>query len=187
MPGQSTSETLLRRLRAPADEQAWHRFLELYAPLLYYWACRSGCDRSEAADLVQEVLLVLVQRLPTFEYDPERSFRGWLRTVAFNCWRNRRRTPRVPTEPIDVKDIAVPDPAERFWQDEYVAQLTRRALVLMQRDFEETTWQACWKCVVEGKSGPAVAAELGISVGAVYMAKSRVLFRLRQELEGMLD
>lgn len=163
--------------------------MELYAPLLYYWAGRAGCPEPDRADLVQEVLLLLVQKLPDFQYDQQGSFRGWLRTVALNCWRNRRRREKsaLPTEPVDLDAIAVPDAVEQFWREDYLHQLTRRALLLMQRDFEEKTWKACWGCVVEGKSATVVAQELGLSVGAVYVAKSRVIGRLRQELEGMLD
>jgi len=189
MPDQSTSETLLRRLQQPADERAWDRFVELYTPLLCYWASRSGFPEADRADLVQEVLLLLVQKLPEFHYDQKGSFRCWLRTVALNCWRNHHRRDRsaLPTEPTDLDAIAVPDGVEQFWREEYLQQLTRRALVLMQRDFEEKTWKACWGCVVEGKSASAVAQELGLSVGAVHVAKSRVVSRLRQELGDMLD
>ena len=74
-----------------------------------------------------------------------------------------------------------------FWHAEDLNHLTRRALELMQRDFEESTWKACWACVVEGQSPAVVARQLGLSVGAVYVARSRVLSRLRQELEGLLD
>jgi RNA polymerase sigma-70 factor (ECF subfamily) len=188
MPAESTSETLLKRMRHPEDQRAWERFVELYTPLLYYWSCRMGCQAADAADLVQEVLLLLMRKLPEFTYDQQGSFRAWLRTVSLNCWHNRLRQARPSSaDSADLASLAVPDAVEQFWQREYLNYLARRALELMQRDFEEKTWRACWGCVAEGKSAATVGRELGLSVGAVYVAKSRVLSRLRQELEGMLE
>jgi RNA polymerase sigma-70 factor (ECF subfamily) len=184
-----TPASLLERLRQPAQEHAWARFVELYTPLLYYWARRTGCAESAAADLVQEVLTLLVRKLPEFSYDRHKSFRAWLRAVAHNCWRNLRRRaelPRAANAP-DLDDLASPDAADPFWEAEYRQRLASRALALMRAEFRPTTWKACWECVVAGRPAAEVAAELGLSVGAVYMAKSRVLSRLRQELQGLLD
>src|SRR5262245_666931 len=86
-----TPASLLERLKQPADQNAWARFVELYTPLLYYWARRAGLQEADAADLVQEVLGLLFQKLPEFAYDPGRSFRNWLRTVTLNKLRERRR------------------------------------------------------------------------------------------------
>ena len=184
-----TSVSLLERLRQPGQELAWARFVELYTPLLYYWARRTTCHDLEAADLVQEVLTLLVRKLPEFSYDRHKSFRGWLRTVALNCWRNLRRRARVPRDANapDLADLAAPETDDPFWDVEYRERLVGRALQLMQTDFEATTWKACWGCVVDGKPAAQVARELGISTGAVYMAKSRVLSRLRTELDGLVD
>src|SRR5688572_30148894 len=87
----TTSASLLERLRTPDREEAWPRFVRLYTPLLFYWARRAGLPQDDAADLVQDVLVVLVQKLPTFTYEPGKTFRGWLRTVALNKWRERCR------------------------------------------------------------------------------------------------
>jgi RNA polymerase sigma-70 factor (ECF subfamily) len=65
----TTSATLLERLRQPADQEAWARFVRLYTPLPYYWARRVGLQEQDAADLVQEVFAVLFQKLPEFTYD----------------------------------------------------------------------------------------------------------------------
>ena len=81
----------------------------------------------------------------------------------------------------------IPDDADRFWDEEYRKQLMGRALLLMKTDFEPTTWKACWASVAEGRSAAEVAAELGISENAVYLARCRVLRRLRQELNHLLD
>jgi RNA polymerase sigma-70 factor (ECF subfamily) len=171
----TTSVSLLERLRQPAESQAWGRFVDLYTPLIYYWARRVGLGSEEAADLVQDVLTLLVQKLPELQYDPEKSFRGWLRTVTLNKWRENRRR----------RGIALTTAG--FWQVEYQQHLVGRALKLMQAEFQESTWKACWECVVAGKPAAQVAEELGLTVDAVYAAKSRVLRRLREELTGLLD
>jgi RNA polymerase sigma-70 factor (ECF subfamily) len=149
-----------------------------------------GLQESDAADLVQEVFAVLVAKLPEFVYDRNKSFRGWLRTILSNKWRDRQR--RRNTTPTMEGDHALayhPGPAgpEAFWETEYRQQLVGRALQLMQSEFEPTTWRACWEVVVSGRPVAEVAAELGITVDSVYTAKSRVLRRLRKELEGLLD
>jgi RNA polymerase sigma-70 factor (ECF subfamily) len=184
-----TPVSLLERLRMPAQEKAWERFVELYTPLLYHWARRTGCQESDALDLVQEVLTLLVRKLPEFSYDRNKSFRGWLRTVALNCWRNLRRRAVVPREENapDLADLAAPASDDPFWEVEYRRQLVKRALELMRAEFQPATWQACWRCVVDDRPAAEVARELGISTGAVYMAKSRVLSRLRKELENLVD
>jgi RNA polymerase sigma-70 factor (ECF subfamily) len=184
-----TSTSLLERLRGPAEPGAWARFVDLYTPLLFYWARRLGCRDDDAADLVQDVLTWLVLKLPEFRYDRRRSFRAWLRTVTHNVWRNRLRRPAPPrqADPAALDDLAGPDPADALQDAEYLQWLVGRALELMRREFQPTTWKACWEYVVVGRPAAEVAAELGVSVGAVYMAKSRVLSRLRQELAGLLD
>lgn len=186
----TTSVSLLQRLHQPGDEQAWQRFVRLYTPLLYYWARRLGLPKADAADIVQEVLLVVVRRMPDFAYDRERSFRGWLRTIAINQWRARcRRHAAAPPVAADatLSDLADPGGGDAFEETEYRQQLVRRALVIMQAEFAPTTWKACWEFVVSGRPAAEVATELGVSVDVVYSAKSRVLRRLRQELDGLLD
>jgi RNA polymerase sigma-70 factor (ECF subfamily) len=183
----TTSASLLDRLRQPGEDHAWARFVELYTPLLLRWAAAVGLQESDAADLVQEVFVLLLGKLPGFQYNPERSFRAWLRTVMLNLWRQRRRREaRLAKEECAAE---VPDPSvdEPFWETEYRRDLARRALQIMQRDFDETTWQAFWGCVVEGRSAPEVGRALGLNPGAVRAAKFRVQYRLRRELDGLLE
>ena len=185
----TTSASLLERLRQPDAERAWERFVNLYTPLLLHWARQAGLQPQDAADLVQEVFTLLVQKLPLFTYDRGKSFRGWLRTVALNKWRDfhKRRTARPPADGAGV--TAVPDPhdPDAFWEAEHRRQLVARALEVMQAEFEPRTWKACWQFVVGGRPAAEVGAELGLSENAVYIAKCRVLRRLRQELDGLLD
>jgi RNA polymerase sigma-70 factor (ECF subfamily) len=186
----TTSPSLLERLRQPDEEESWSRFVKLYTPLLFSWARRIGLQEPDAADLVQDVLTVLVQKLPEFRYDQSKSFRGWLHTLTLNRWRElRRRSPAAPAVggAANLDELPCPANDEAFWEQEYRQHLVGRALQLMQADFQPTTWKACWEFVVSGRPAAEVAAELGVTLDVVYSAKSRVLRRLRQELEGLLD
>src|SRR5262249_40595902 len=132
----------------------------------------------------------LVQKMPEFAYDRHKSFRGWLRTVTLNTWRdNRRRRGRKPlngnAEALD--GMVGPDNGDAFWETEYRKHLIDRSLDVMRTEFQPTTWKACWEFVVEGRPAAEVAAEFGITENAVYIAKLRVLRRLRSELEGLMD
>ena len=189
LPVDTTPVSLLERLRQPGERQAWQRFTELYTPLMYYWARRLGMQPSDAADLVQDVFAILIQKLPEFAYDRRKSFRSWLRTVMFNKWRDQQRRAEPPQQADEATFAELPGPDKADWvgEVEYRQNLIRRALQIMQADFQPSTWKACWEYVVSDRSAAEVAAELGISVGAVYVAKSRVLSRLRQELEGLLE
>jgi RNA polymerase sigma-70 factor (ECF subfamily) len=182
----TTSVSLLERLRQPAAHDAWGRFVHLYTPLLYQWAGRLGLQPPDAADLVQDVLTTLVQKLPEFQYDPRQSFRAWLKTILLNRWRILRRRP-VVSGAEQLPEPAVPDDLDDLAEEEYRTYLVGRALRLMQADFQPATWMAFWEFVVGGKPAAAVARELGMRPDAVYVAKSRVLRRLRQELAGLLD
>jgi RNA polymerase sigma-70 factor (ECF subfamily) len=184
-----TPPSLLEQLRNPADQAAWERFVRLYTPLLHFWARRLGLDGPDAADLVQDVFVVLVKKLPEFRYDPRKRFRAWLWTVAANKARERRRRPVPGEQPGDepLREAAVADPADEAAEQEYRRYVVGRALQLMQADFEPTTWQAFWECVTARRPAAEVAAQLGLTPGAVYNAKSRVLRRLRQELRDLLD
>jgi RNA polymerase sigma-70 factor (ECF subfamily) len=183
----TTQLSLLVRLRQSDDPSAWDRFVDLYTPLLYYWGRQAGLQEPDVADLVQDVFQILVRKLPTFTYDPRRTFRGWLRTILVNQWRTslRRRT----EQPCELADEAI-DAADRpddVIEKEYRDYLVARALQVMKTDFQATTWQACWEHVARGRPVNEVADELGITVKAVYLAKARVLRRLREELDGLWD
>jgi RNA polymerase sigma-70 factor, ECF subfamily len=112
-----------------------------------------------------------------------------LRTITENRWRDlQRRRAAIPRHAgaAALDEAAVPDGAAAIWEGEYRQFLLARAAQVMQSEFQPATWKACWALVVEGKSGADVAAELGLSLDAVYAAKSRVLRRLRRELDGLL-
>ena len=187
---EATPISLLERLRSPVAGPAWDRFVLLYTPLLYLWANRLGAEGPDADDLVQDVFTALVQALPAFEYDASKRFRGWLWTITRNKFRERHRRAALPIPPggIDPDDIPnATDVMEAVEEREYRDSLTRRAMDLMQSDFEPLTWRAFWETVAVGRPASEVAADLGISPNAVYLAKGRVLRRLRIELAGLLD
>lgn len=191
-----TSASLLERLRVSGDTEAWDRFAELYGPLLFRWLQSYRLQHHDACDVAQEVLTVVARQIAGFEYDPARgAFRGWLRTILANqlraYWRRRRQHPPGVGDSAWQQRLAeLADPESQLsgiWNQEYGEYLRDRALRLIQTDFEATTWQAFWRVVVEARPAADVAAELGISRNAVYIAKSRVLERLKQELAGLLD
>ena len=186
----STSVSLLRRLRQPNQDAAWQRFVDLYAPLIFHWSRSQGLTPADASDLVQEVLAILVAKLPEFEYDPTQRFRGWLRTVTVNKVRDFQR--RQATRPVTaaaekIEQIAIASSTDLFDEAEYRSFLVKRAMKLMQTEFQQQTWQACWKHVAEGRRADDVAQELGITPNAVHIAKCRVMRRLREELAGLME
>ena len=186
----TTPVSLLERVRQRSDQEAWGRFVSLYTPLIFHWSRKCGLGAEDAADLTQDVFTTLFQKLPDFSYDHHKSFRSWLRTVTLNHWRDRRKRPA--TRPLtgadaNLDEVAALDDGPALEEHEYRLQLLARVLRLVRDDFQPATWQAFWQHGVEGRPAEEVAAALGLSVNAVYLAKFRVLTRLRQELQGLLD
>jgi RNA polymerase sigma-70 factor (ECF subfamily) len=160
--------------------------VRLYTPFLYHWARREGLQEEDAADLVQDVFAVLVEKLPTFRREPGQSFRRWLRTVLLNKYRDRcrRRAVRVAVPLPDSLPDREPD---ADWEEQaYRREVVARAAELIRGEFQPSTWEACWQ-FLSGTSAAEVAARLGVRIEVVYSAKCRVLRRLRQEVEGLLD
>jgi RNA polymerase sigma-70 factor (ECF subfamily) len=181
-----TPATLLDRLRQQGDAAAWKQFVQLYTPLLDSWARRLGLQPADAADLVQEIFVVLCRALPQLHYDRRRSFRAWLFTLMRNKWLDwRRRRMPVPVRAVEERTDA--DGVAALEEAEYRSHLCARALQLAQREFSPATWKAFWATVVEGRPAVEVAPELGLTPNAVYLARGRVLRRLREELDGLLD
>ena len=187
---ETTPVSLLERVRKHWDQEAWGRFVALYSPLIFSWGRRCGLQAADSADLTQDVFTTLFQRLPEFTYDRHRSFRAWLHTVTVNHWRDRLRragTRPLPGDDRRLADLEVDGEISALQEDEYRQHLVGRALQIMQADFQPATWKAFWEHGVVGRPALEVANELGLTLLAVYSAKSRVLNRLRQELQGLLD
>lgn len=185
-----TSAGLLARLQDPDQQLAWDEFVELYSPLLYYWARRIPLQQADAADLVQEVFAILVRELPGFQYDRTRSFRSWLRTITLNKWREtvrRKSDAQARTNDSRMDEVQAPPGDDSFWDVEQRQLMLRRFLEVVRPEFQPATWSACWDCVVEGRSTAEVSQKLKLSPGAVRAAKFRVLSRVRAKYQGMLD
>lgn len=163
--------------------------MDLYTPLLYHWGQRLGLSSHDLADFVQDLLTLLVVRLPEFTYDSRQSFRSWLKTLVVNKWRDRmrRRNAPEPASGLDRLPDGTTDPAEVLCEVEYREYLVGRVLLYVRSEFPPSIWQAFWEVTVEDKPPQQVAGELQLSLNSVYLAKSRVLRRLREELAGLLD
>jgi RNA polymerase sigma-70 factor, ECF subfamily len=187
----STSRSLLMRLHAN-DQAAWDRLIALYAPLVWHWCRGYNLPPQDSADIFQEVFQSVAAHIADFHNDrPADTFRGWLRTITKNKvhdhFRQRQREPQAAGGTgAKVWWSRLPDAAhaEEPAADDHAGYplLFQEALRLIQSEFEEKTWRAFWYVVVDGRSPQDVGAELGMSPGAVRVAKCRVLHRLRQEL-----
>ena len=193
----TTSESLLLRLQhndnetgAEIDQSAWETFVSLYSPLMFYWARKVGLGQADAADLVQEVFAIVFRRLPEFRYDREGSFRGWLRTVTMNKFREQHRKNKVPlrpaTESILERLASIPE-AESTWDIDYSRMLLQQAMQKMECDFEPATWQAL-SAVMSGELTVELAAnKFDVSSWTIYSARSRLMRRLREQLDGLME
>jgi RNA polymerase sigma-70 factor, ECF subfamily len=183
----STSLSLLDELQTTTDGECWEKFVRLYTPVLGAWASRLGLSSSDAEDLLQDVFALLVQKIDRYQPCEQGRFRDWLRVVLTNRFRERRRKRTPELASVDPIDTRGDDPLAAFWEKEYQQLVVARALEFLRDRFEERVWRAFWLTTVEGRSTMEVADELRMSVGAVYVARSRVLTKLRREFEGFLD
>lgn len=184
---QSTPASLLDRMRNPEDQAARDRFVQFCGPVVYAFATRLGVPHERRLDFTQDVFLLLFQKIPTFKYDANLRFRGWLFTLMRNKWREEYRKKQIQGAQVPLIDAPDERQVADFAQEEFERNVVHRALKIMKADFEEKTWMACWEQVVNDKKGKEVAAMLGMSVAAVYQARTKVLRRLRQDLVGIVD
>ena len=188
----TTSESLLLRLNDHSKltrGDAWANFTKLYTPLIFYWARKMGLRSSDAADLVQEVMAIVLQKIGDFHYDSSRSFRGWLRTVTLNQYRQQLRKKKLNTVDTSTSFLAThPDlnQAEQTWDQDYARSLLRNAMKLAQPDFSPQTWAALEILMKSGRSVTSVAAETEMRPSTLYSAKARLTRRLKEQLEGLL-
>jgi RNA polymerase sigma-70 factor, ECF subfamily len=182
----TTAGSLLLQLRQPQNHVAWQRFVELYAPLLYHWLRGSGLQPADSADLVQEVFLSVFSHVPRFDRQRTGSFRAWLKTIVESKVRTFVRRRKAATL-LEGQTPSVAATTLADWDAEYATALLARALELVEPEFEPTTWKAFCLVQLEGRPAAQVAASLGISRNAVYIARCRVLSRLRAEVEHLID
>jgi RNA polymerase sigma-70 factor (ECF subfamily) len=191
-----TSLSLLERLRLQPTESAWQRLVDLYTPLIRVWLRRYAILEQDVEDLVQEVLAIVVRKMPEFKRKEQvGSFRRWLRTITVNClrgfWRGQRYRPKASgaegfAHVLDQLEDGT-SALSRLWDKEHDEHVTRRLLELIRPRFEAKTWLAFQRVALEGVDADEAAHELGISVNAVFIAKSRVLHMLKDVGRGLLE
>ncbi len=190
-----TRPILLARLRDPADAAAWREFVDLYAPLVYGFCRRRGLQDADAADLTQDVLRAVAGAAPGFAYDPKKGrFRGWLFTIVRNQLHNFRAKAAKPGRGSGDSGHqemlqAQPDPdgdLDQIWDREYEQHLFQWAAAQVKKEVQPSTWEA-FERTAKGEGGQDVAQALGMSVAAVYLAKSRVLTRIKKLIEPLLE
>lgn len=185
----STSSSLIRQVQANEPE-AWDRLCALYAPLVVDWCRQAGLQSADTADVLQEVFVAVYQNAGSFRRKkPQDSFRGWLWTIVRNAVRLHFRKAGQQAAAVGGSNAqAALGQLPQFFEEsqpDSPAQrhaLLHRALKMLRPQFAETTWQAFWRTAVDRVPGPEVAAELGISAGAVRQAKYAVLQQLRDLL-----
>src|SRR6516164_4648291 len=189
-----TRQSLLFRAQS-GEADAWKDLTNLYRPLIIGWLNRQGVPAVDLEDLSQDVLLSVVKHLPGFEHSGHRgAFRSWLRTIVCSRTADYWRALEVAAPAggsgatAALQQIADPDSElNRQWDQEHDRYVLHCLLDLMEEEFEPITLQAFRRLALDGVSGAEAAQELGLSVAAVYVAKSRVLARIRQEAEGLID
>jgi RNA polymerase sigma-70 factor (ECF subfamily) len=190
----STSSGLLARVKG-GQSDAWQRLAEIYGPLIYRWSRKAGLASEDAADVVQEVLHTVSLRLAEFQHTGAGAFRAWLWSITRHkigdCLRRLRDQPQAQGGTQAQEAIRqVADPEAGSTTDGSAAEnlgVVHRTAELVRAEFEDRTWQAFWRIVIDGHSPAHVAEDLGMTLHAVYKAKSRVLSRLRQELDGSAE
>ena len=184
---ESTSSGLIERVRQQ-EPVAWQRLVRLYGPLVYSWCRRFGVPQTDAADVFQEVFRAVHSHIADFRRDePGHAFRGWLWTITRNKIRDHfRRAAKRPQAAGGTRAmmqlLGWAEDASSVFGEAPPSSSILAGMEIVQAEFEERTWQAFWRTTVDGMPTAQVAEELGISVNAVRLAKSRVLRRLREQL-----
>jgi RNA polymerase sigma-70 factor (ECF subfamily) len=188
----ATRPSLLVRLRDAGDSDAWADFVRLYAPAVYGYARRKGLQDADAADLTQDVLRGVAGSIGKLEYDARHGlFRGWLFTLAHRrlCdFFDRRQRREQPGGDSATHALLAehPDGAdEQRWNQDVEREAFAWAAERVRPTVSETTWQAFWQTAVEGRRAKDVAAVLGLSIAAVYLAKGRVMLRLKEQVASL--
>ena len=189
-----TRSSLLLRIRDPSDGEAWNEFAGIYTPLIHRYCQRRGLQDADAADVDQEVMLAVSRAIGRFELKPIKgAFRSWLFKITHNTYADfldrRNREPQGSGGSTIQRIVeAQPDPdMEDLWKREYQRWMFDWACSQVRGEFEESTWQSFWRTAVDNLKSDEVARALGISLGAVYIAKSRVLARLKEIVSRVSD
>lgn len=190
-----TSVSLLERIRRSGTDHAWASLVDAYAPMIRRWLGQAGIAPADVDDIAQEVLMVVLAKVPQFDRQRTGSFRNWLRKVTLYCLRDyrkaaRRRRMATGDSQYDQMLLELADAdsqLSRLWSAEHDRHLLRYLLAQIRESFSPATLDAFTRLVLEERSPDEVAAELGMTVNAVFIAKSRVLARLREHGEGLIE
>jgi RNA polymerase sigma-70 factor (ECF subfamily) len=187
-----TRASLLVQIRDQGDQNAWREFVALYGPLVYGFARQRGLQDADAADLMQDVMRSVSAAIGRLDYDRNQgTFRGWLFTITrnkvFNFLSARRIRPQgtgdtTANRMLDTHPDASDDDSEA-WELEYQRRVAALAMQRIKSEFQQKTWEAFRMTAVDGNSPADVAERIGMSPGAIYVARSRVLARLKEEVE----
>ncbi|WP_435007868.1 RNA polymerase sigma factor [Tundrisphaera lichenicola] len=195
MESPPTSRSLLERARDPRDVASWRRLIDIYSPLIRRWVAAYVAQPADADDVVQEVLTTVVREISRFEHSGRAgAFRAWLRSIAVNRlhahWQARRGVQATGDSAVLEQLHQLEDPESslsREWDDQHDRHVAGVLLESIRLEFQPATWHAFEATVRQGRPAAEVAAELGLTVNAVLIAKSRILKRLRQKAAGLID
>jgi RNA polymerase sigma factor (sigma-70 family) len=181
----ATSGTLLGRLRGQSlDQAAWEEFVRRYSPRIYQWCRKWRLQEADAKDVTQDVLLKLASRMRTFDYDPARSFRSWLRTVTQSAlsdfFAERRRAERSTPE---LDELPARESLLDDLNEEFDREVLEEAMARVELRVSPHRWQAFRLTALEGLSGAEAATRLGMPVATVFTAKSKIHRLVQQEVQ----
>ncbi len=192
---QETPVSLLERIRSGGGDSSWARLDDVFQPMIRRWLAQAGIAPSDVDDISQEVMIITLKKLPEFERQRTGSFRAWLRNVTVNCLRDFRKSARRKPLATDhthfdqvIDELAAADSGlSRLWNAEHDQNLLRYLLKQVRAQFAQATLKAFTRVVLDERSPDEVAAELGMTVNAVFIAKSRVLAKLRETGAGLIE
>jgi RNA polymerase sigma factor (sigma-70 family) len=189
-----TSATLLARLRqVPADQAAWVQFTERYGRKIYAWCRQWNLQEADAEDVAQDVLLKLMEKMQTFVYDPAKSFRAWLKTIArhawSDCWSGRKAVvPAGGSQALELlQTVEAREDLVRRLEDEFDRELLDEAMARVRMRVTPRTWEAFERTALLGQSGAEAAKGLGMKVATVFVARSKVQKMLQEEMQKLED
>jgi RNA polymerase sigma-70 factor (ECF subfamily) len=189
-PPFATDPRLLSRVRKDlADGAAWADFVGRYGPRIHGWCRRWGLQQADAEEVTQTVLVKLAEKMRTFVYDPARSFRAWLKTIAHHAWLDLVRSQKAARGSGDsavqerLEQAVAGDDLQRHLEEEFERELLSEALGRVRERVTAQTWEAFHRLTFQQQSGREVAAALHMEMGAVFMAKKRVQTMLQQEIQ----
>ena len=189
-----TSVSLILRVKDPEDAVAWSQFLTIYRPVVYRLARRDGLQHADAEDLAQQVFLSIAHSVERWE--PGQGlprFRAWLYRIARNAIVNAitRRRKDSASGSTSVRELLASVPYDNDFetalQNESRLQAFRWAAKEVAQEFGATTWAMFWETAVEGRSVSMVAADHERSTGSVYVARYRVMQRIKEKLCELSD